>query len=227
MKAVILAAGMGTRLGSLIPKPLTSLVNEKTILDYLVDQLDKHIGRDNIIVVTGYKKEIIMEKFPDLLYIYNDAYAHTNTSKSLLRAFQKIDDDVLWFNGDVYFDDGVIELLSNTPGSSCLVDTKKVDEEEVKYDTNENGTINELSKQVEQPLGEALGINLLRRADLPAVREQLAAVDDNDYFEKALENLTMHGKLNLTPVDVGDLFCTEIDFPEDLERAQHHLQSQS
>jgi choline kinase len=114
MKAVILAAGMGKRLGSSIPKPLTSLVNGKTIMDFQVERLSRIVGVKNIIVVVGYKKEMIMGKFPQLSFVYNDAFAQTNTSKSLLLALKKVDDDVIWLNGDVYFDAEVLGLLLNT-----------------------------------------------------------------------------------------------------------------
>lgn len=226
MKAIILAAGMGTRLGSLLPKPLTPLINEKTILDFLVEQLARHIGKENIFIVVGYKKELIMEKFPDLLYVYNDAYAHTNTAKSLLRAFEKIDDDVLWMNGDVYCDDGIIELLLQSKRSASIVDTKKCGDEEIKYTLNADGFIHELSKQVQEGKGESLGINMLVRSDLATVKTELAAVENQDYFEKGLENATMKNSLQLAAIDKKDIFCTEIDFPEDLERARQHIQSQ-
>ena len=51
IKAVILAAGMGTRLGGSVPKPLTSLIDKKTILDFQVERLSKVPGVNNIIIV--------------------------------------------------------------------------------------------------------------------------------------------------------------------------------
>ena len=110
MEAIILAAGMGTRLGSLIPKPLTSLIDEKTILDYQIEKLLKKSQIHNVFIVVGYKKEIIMEKFSDFLFVYNNAYARTNTAKSLLAAVNKIDDDVIWMNGDVFFDEKILDF---------------------------------------------------------------------------------------------------------------------
>ena len=127
MEAVILAAGMGTRLGSLVPKPLTSIQNEKTVLDLQVEQLS---GRDeihNIFVVVGYKKEIIMELFPDLLFVYNSGYARTNTAKSLLLALKKIEDDVIWLNGDVYFDPEILDLMFQSRESACLVNSEEIE----------------------------------------------------------------------------------------------------
>jgi L-glutamine-phosphate cytidylyltransferase len=223
MKAVILAAGMGTRLGTLIPKPLTSLVDEKTIMDYQVERLAEAVGIDNILAIVGYKKELVMEKFPELSFVYNHAYTQTNTAKSLLSALRKLDDDVLWMNGDVYFWPAVLQKLIASPTSAALVDTKKCGDEEIKYTLNKQGTIVELSKQVQNGVGEAVGINLIKRQDLAAFCAELEKVGPQDYFEKALENLTMAGKLTLTPVQLDDLFCQEIDFPEDLESVRAHM----
>lgn len=133
MKAVILAAGMGTRFGTLIPKPLTSLKNEKTILDSQISKLLKIDGLDNVYIVVGYKKELIMEAHPEGIFVYNEAYAQTNTAKSLLTALEKLDDDVIWLNGDVYFDAEILNFLRDSETSACLVDTKKCGDEEIKY----------------------------------------------------------------------------------------------
>jgi hypothetical protein len=48
----------------------------------------------------------------------------------------------------------------------------------------------------------------------------LHKVSEDDYFEKALENLTVSDNLKLRPVDVGKYFCREIDFEEDLIEVQ-------
>jgi len=223
MKAVILAAGMGTRLGTLIPKPLSPLIDEKTILDFQVEHLAEEVGINNIIVVTGYKKEIVMERFPHLMYVYNEAYATTNTAKSLLRALEKIDDDALWLNGDVYFERSVLQKLLESPGSSCLVNTLACGDEEIKYTLNGDGYIHELSKSVSNGLGEAVGINFIQRDDLRLFREELLNVQADDYFERALENLTLSGRLRLRPVELGTEFCKEIDFETDLQEVISYI----
>lgn len=218
MKAIILAAGMGTRLGTLIPKPLTAIENEKVILDFQVEALKEIIGLHNIFVVVGYKKELIMERHPHLMYIYNDNYVKTNTAKSLLMALLKInDDDVLWMNGDVVFDKEVIHLLTNSRGSCCLVDTKKCGKEEIKYTCYNDGYIEKISKNIEKGNGESLGVNVIVGKDLEAFKDSLAMVPDNAYFEAALEKLTTERRLLLKPVNKRKYFCTEVDFSEDLE----------
>ncbi len=218
MKAVILAAGMGTRLGTLIPKPLTAIEDEKVILDFQVEALEEIIGLHNIFVVVGYKKELIMEKRPRLMFIYNDSYVQTNTSKSLLMALMKVvDEDVLWMNGDVMFDKELVHRLIDAKESCCLVDTKKCGKEEIKYTRYEDGYIEKISKQIENANGEALGVNMVVREDLQAFKEALGGASDNAYFEAAMEKLTLKRELLLKPVDKGDYFCVEVDFPEDLD----------
>ena len=93
MKAVILAAGIGSRLRISEPKPLTKLKNGESILQRQVECLSEYIGINNIIAIVGYKKELIMESFPNLLYVYNDFYDTTNTSKSLLAGLNKIEEE--------------------------------------------------------------------------------------------------------------------------------------
>lgn len=225
MKVVILAAGMGTRLGTLIPKPLTSLKDEKTILDYQIEALSELVGMDNITIIVGYKKELIMEKVPDATFVYNVAYTQNNTGKSLLTALRKFDDDVLWTNGDVFFDKKALQLLSKSKHSGLLVDTKRCGDEEIKYRLDDKGNIKELSKQVKSGEGESVGVNLIKKADLPKFVRELEKIDKQDYFEKALENLARRKEIVLKPVFLGDLYCQEIDFAEDLAEVQRHMQA--
>ncbi|UCG58551.1 MAG: phosphocholine cytidylyltransferase family protein [Phycisphaerales bacterium] len=222
MKAVILAAGMGTRLGTLIPKPLTSIIDETTILDFQVEMLSEALGVDNIIVVVGYKKELIMEKCPQLAFVYNSAYAQTGTGKSLLLALRKVDEDVIWLNGDVFFDRQVLDSLFSSEYSCCLVDRKTCGEEEVKYDLKETGFVRNISKSVQNAKGECLGINIIRRRDLNLFREELERIDSKAYFEKALENLTVSDRLDLLPICVEPYYCREIDYEEDLMDVREH-----
>lgn len=223
MKAIILAAGMGTRLGTLIPKPLTSLMDEKTILDFQIEKLEKQFGRHNIMLIVGYKKELIMEKHPDLVFVYNHAYTQTNTAKSLHLALKKVEDDAVWLNGDVFFDENLLNILQQSPTSACLVDRARCGEEEIKYTLDADGHILELSKKVVNPVGEAVGINLIRKPDLDALRAELEAVANDAYFEKALENLTMAGRLRLKAIDLQGHYCKEIDFEEDLAAVRDYM----
>ncbi|HVM62396.1 MAG TPA: phosphocholine cytidylyltransferase family protein [Verrucomicrobiae bacterium] len=218
MKCVILMAGIGSRLGNPFPKCLTPLTDRQTILDHQLAKLDGH--RHGVISVVGFKKDLVMECHPELMFVYNSRYDQTNTAKSLLCALEHIHgEDVLWLNGDVVFDARVVTALIRQRGSCMAVNKSRVGEEEIKYRTRANGAISEVSKQVVNGEGEAVGVNLIKARDLELFKKCLRAVNDGDYFERALE-LAIGRGLKLYPVDISRFDCLEVDFPDDLTRAQ-------
>lgn len=224
MKIIILAAGIGSRLGNPFPKPLTPLKGGKSIMEKQIDNLSTHFSEHDISVVVGFKKDLIMERFPDLTYIYNQFFDATNTSKSLLKALKKYrNEDVLWLNGDVIFDADLFSVLNQEiedSNSFVSVNTSRVAEEEVKY-TLKNGHIYELSKQVQNGLGEAVGINFIAKKDMPLLLKHLENCDDNDYFERGIETAIQQDELKVKAVDISDFRCMEVDFKEDLEAANN------
>jgi choline kinase len=216
--AVILAAGMGSRLGRPHPKPLTGLPHGETILRRQARVLSE-AGLE-ILVVVGFKKDLIMEAAPDVSFAYNPDYDATNTAKSLARALQQVRDrDVVWLNGDVIFDPRVLHGLLEETGSRVAVNNERVGEEEVKYCSNEAGFITDISKQLADAEGEALGINRIDAEHLAAFRQCLDEVGAQDYFEKAMELLIQREGNIFQPYAVGDDLCIEVDFEADLERA--------
>lgn len=226
MKAIILAAGCGRRLGLKKPKAIVELWDKKTIFDLQVEKVRKYIAEKDIYVVVGYKAWQVMKAHPELTYIYNPRYSETNTSKSLLRGLQHIQgENVLWMNGDVVFEEEILPLMLKAQESCMLVDDKKCGQEEVKYKTDQYGFISEISKEVKSPAGEALGINMIIKEDLDIMKNQLTLVDDNDYFEKAIENMIKREGIRIKPVYVGNYFCHEIDFLDDLQYVREHFQS--
>ena len=223
MKAIILAAGMGARLGKPYPKPLTILSTGESILDRQIRLLSKLVSIDDIYIVIGFKKELIMEKFPQLLFVYNNYYDSTNTSKSLLCALKKVKNkDVIWLNGDVVFSLKALEYVMNSPSSCMAVNNSKVSEEEVKYKLNNSGEISEVSKSINNALGEAVGINKVKSNDLNLLIESLENCNDSDYFEKAIEKSIKSG-MKVMPVNLGKNLCIEIDFEEDLDKVNSLL----
>ncbi len=224
LQTVILAAGMGSRLGRSLPKPLTELNDGRSIMQQQHENIRAAFGTDaRITTVVGYRAETIIEAFPDVDYVYNDVYDQTNTSKSLLRALKATGKGgVLWMNGDVVFDPLVLGraiALIEADQSFVTVNTAKVSDEEVKYTVGRDGFIQELSKTVENGIGEAVGINYISSRDKAAFIRQLQRVGDQDYFERGLELAVAHDGLKLQPLDITDLYAVEVDFAEDLERA--------
>lgn len=228
IQVVILAAGMGTRLGKPWPKPLTPLADGRSILQQQIENVRAVFGQSaRISIVVGFKLEMIMEAQPDVSFVYNEAYDQTNTSKSLLKALRvSHESGVLWLNGDVVFDRKVLDRISDrikNEKSFVCVNTSTVGEEEVKYTVNEKGNINALSKQVQNALGEAVGINFISNKDKADVIEQLEACADNDYFERGLELAIEKNGIAIEPVDISDLFAVEVDFQADLDRANSNF----
>lgn len=223
-QVVILAAGMGSRLGRTLPKPLTELADGRTIMGQQFDNIRTAFGDTaEVTIVVGYKLEHIIDAFPQASFVYNEQYDQTNTSKSLMRALQSsAPGGVLWMNGDVVFDPEALVRAARMIArdqSFVSVNTSKVSDEEVKYTTDAEGFIRELSKTVKGGLGEAVGINYISRDDKAILLRHLKRVGDQDYFERGIELAIEQDKLRIEPVDISDLYAVEIDFAEDLERA--------
>jgi choline kinase len=224
IQVIILAAGMGTRLGRPHPKPLTVLNTGQSIMAQQFQRVDEAFGEAaRVTVVVGFKMDLVMESFPDALFVYNEVYSETNTSKSLLKGLRStVDGGVLWLNGDVVFDQGILESINKyvaADESFVCVNTATVAEEEVKYTVDADGYINELSKQVVGGLGEAVGINFISSTDKPKLIERLKECADQDYFERGLELAIAGDGVRILPVDISEHNAVEVDTGEDLERA--------
>ena len=114
MRAIILAAGSGLRLGQHtkdIPKALLDL-NGKSILERQISLLRQH-AINEIFAVTGYQRE--KHTLKDIEYIFNPRYAETEQLASMMVARTKISDDVLIIFGDIVFDEQILQqiLVSN------------------------------------------------------------------------------------------------------------------
>ena len=228
LQVVILAAGMGTRLGKPWPKPLTPLADGRSIMAQQLENVEKVFGREaRVTIVVGFKMEMIMEAHPNAAFIYNEVYDQTNTSKSLLKALRASQESgVLWLNGDVVFDPRVLERVQSRmreEKSFVCVNTSATSDEEIKYTVDSDGNINSLSKQVVNALGEAVGINFIGKGEKAAVINHLEECADNDYFERGLELAIEKAGIKLEPVDISDLFAVEVYFQADLERANKGL----
>ena len=68
-------------------------------------------------------------------------------------------------------------------------------------------------------IGEAVGINYVSSGDKATLLRQLQRVGDQDYFERGIELAIEQDRMLVEPVDISDLYAVEVDFQEDLERA--------
>lgn len=224
VQVVVLAAGMGTRLGRELPKPLTPLSDGRTIQRRQLDALTSAFGADvDVTIVVGYRAKQVMRHSQEARFAYNPDFATTNTCKSLMRGLASTrEGGVLWLNGDVVFDPAVLDLALGAIRadlSFVCVDTSTVADEEVKYTLDADGCIAELSKTVVGGLGEAVGINYVAAADKAVLIEHLRRCGDQDYFERGIETAIAQEGLRWRPLDISAFAAVEVDFETDLERA--------
>ena len=232
VQAVILAAGMGTRLARPHPKSLTQLDDGRTIMTQQVENLRAAFGDElRLTIVVGYKLEQIMEHMPDASFVYNEAFDQTNTSKSLLKALRNSGDGgVLWMNGDVVFDPKMfteLEPYIRADISFVAVDTSTVSDEEIKYTVDDTGYISQLSKTILGGLGEAVGINFVSSKDKEKLTRRLIEVDDQEYFEAGMTLTIEHDRVRYQPIDISSFYAVEVDFAEDLVRANQRLSTEA
>lgn len=224
LQVVILAAGLGTRLGRPMPKPLTPLADGRSILRQQLDNLASVFGTAvRTTVVVGFRPEQIMAATPEVRFAFNERYEHTNTSKSLLKALRgSCSGGVLWLNGDVVFDPDLLAEIAPVIAEDrtfVCVNTAAVGEEEVKYTADVDGYVHQLSKSVVDGLGEAVGINYIASADKPTFVKHLEDCSDSDYFERGIETAIDQDGMRVLALDISSYFVVEVDFASDLERA--------
>jgi choline kinase len=240
--AVLLVAGMGTRLAPLTndrPKALVDIGGE-TILHRAVRVLREH-GVRRIVLATGYRQDAIEQALADMaaewgtsadgitsLVAPNLEYATTQNSVSLALCEQAVGHEAFFkLDGDVVFDRRVLERLDASESELAVaVDGKRLlDAEAMKVKTS-GSTITAFGKQltIAESAGESIGIERLSAGAgervFAALRESIARGVTNRYYEDVYSDLIQDGRLSAESVEVGDLSWTEVDDKTDLAKAQ-------
>ncbi|KKT14889.1 MAG: hypothetical protein UV94_C0006G0053 [Parcubacteria group bacterium GW2011_GWC1_43_30] len=236
--AIILAAGRGIRLRPLSdasPKCLIP-VGEFSILYRQIKSLQTH-GIKKIILVVGFMAEKIKryteEAFPDLKiqFVYNHQFEVTNTIYSLALAAKTVmpGTEVFLLNGDVVFDPNIISLLQNAECDESYVAAQMglCTEEEIKIELASDKSVARLSKKIPptRAIGEAIGINKFSPKFFIELKKSLKSLKDAypmEYFEYAVEHVLNSGA-KIYPLDIKELKAIEIDFLDDLNRAQNEV----
>lgn len=209
MQAIILAAGIGKRLGDLtegLPKCFLK-IGGKTIMERQLEALE---GME-VIVVVGFRAELIRSRYPRLKFVHNPDYAATNTIHSLGLALNGKDTFVL--NGDVVFDAKIIKLLDKP--NCAAVEYKNVHPEEIQVITRDGDEIVRIGKNI-GGTGEAVGIYRFSGKFCERLKDQIVRMERTLYYEDAIDKIL---PMDFRAVDIGDLAAKEIDFREDLETA--------
>jgi len=230
MKAVILAAGLGSRLRPItneVPKCMVP-VNGVRIIDKQIDNLLKH-GVTEIYVVSGYLHEVLdthlKSRYPTVTIVANPRYDQTNNMYSLFLTSQYVKgQEFLLMNSDVYYDDNIITgMLEGENCSKIACDRSQYLEESMKI-TLDGDKINHISKKIPEKEHYAVSIDVYRisstdsRALFAEIEETIFTFKDvNSWTEVALDKI--FDKCNFIPYIIKGRWF-EIDNYDDLTRAE-------
>ena len=208
MKALILAAGLGSRLAPITndrPKSMVP-VNGTPILKKQINNLIENNILD-ITIITGYKSEVIenfvKDFYPTIKIINSIDYKATNNMYSAYLAREyMIDSDFLMMNADVFYDSSVLKSLIDFEYQNAVVtDIGNYLEESMKV-IEKDGKLVEISKQISKE--EALGASI----DVYKFSKEAGEI----FFNKCKEYIEEKNELNLwSEIALNDCF-KEIDF---------------
>ena len=237
MKAIILAAGMASRLSPLTlhtPKSLLT-IDGKSLLQRSMDALIQN-GIKDFVIVTGYLHEkieaFVKEQYADTIsvkFIYNNVYDSTNNIYSLWLARPEAEgEDFLLLDSDLLYDPQIItEVMANKAANVLTLIKHDLGEEEMKVVTDADGVIKEISKTCNpsDAAGESLGIEKIGKEYSAALYKELEVMMntehlENKFYELAFERLIPQGH-TYNVLDVSHLFSCELDTVEDFENAKH------
>ena len=244
MKAIIVAAGPGSRLNPLTngkPKSLLE-VGGKTILERALEALRAN-GIERIIVVRGYCSQLI--DYPNVTYYQNPNFRENNILRSLFYAEREMDDDFIFSYSDIVYSSEIVTKLMDCKADIAMtVDVKWLQHyegrdlhpiSEAELVRVEDGKVVKIGKGVVRPdeaHGEFIGLAKFTRSgaeamkaayhrvaeERPAAPFQHAASLDKAYMTDMLQELVDNGS-TVQSIDIEGSWM-EIDTPQDLERAR-------
>jgi len=239
MKAVITAAGSGTRLRPLTdhtPKCLLDIAGYTT-LGLSVENILKQ-GIDEFVLVVGFEhnkiREYLKTNYPaaKVEYILNEDYETTNSLYSFWMTRDAINgDSLLLLDGDIIFGQNVVEAVLSCKHDNCLSYRSGIEvvEEDMKLVVDNDGIVTQISKKIDLEIasGESIAIQkfskdgvkqLIKAANELVVEEKIV----NDWYEGAFQRMIDNGaEIGSTVVDEST--CFEIDTFEDIEYAKKYI----
>jgi choline kinase len=233
--AVILAAGIGSRLSPItdkIPKCCVR-VNKKPMIRRIIDQLLSCNSDMKIHVIAGYLSERVREElagYPqNLKIIENEEYLTTNNMESCrmgLAEHNIISGDVLIINGDCVYSDRIVTLMHDADHSVIGTDSSKYQEENMKVLIRDGRAV-AISKDILESQGGVTSIDFYNfiSDDIKNLYSIMVAyfqnLDRGKWTEVAINDLLGHPKSEIRTLDVAGEKWMEIDNHDDLKAARN------
>ncbi len=240
MQAIILAAGLGRRLGEFTAHNTKCMVeaNGVRLIDRLMRQL-MAAGMSRIVIVVGYEGESlrrhVQQSFPQapVVFVENPVYAKTNNIYSLWLARDYMaGDDTLLLESDLIVEDAVIARALDSRYADCALVSKYqpwMDGTMVTIDHDDN-IVNFIPKKAFDYADTASyykTVNIYKFSRrfivnnyLPFLEAYIRALGENEYYEQVLRVLTLIDSTGIKAVDVQGLKWYEIDDVQDLRIAE-------
>lgn len=229
MKAIILAAGVGRRLGDSVtehPKCLLE-IGGQTLLERMLDALDQ-VGIHEQVVVIGHLGEQIqaaLAQRPNVRTLFNPQY-RKGAILSLWSAREEFTDDLLVMDADVLFPTAMLRRMVESPHANCfLMDSDAEDNGEAQMLMAREGRVFDIARGVRaecDAFGESVGFLKLERSAVEALQRLLGraleAGEDGVEHEEVYPALMRECIIGYEVT--GDLPWLEIDFPEDVVAAR-------
>ncbi|RUT07238.1 hypothetical protein DSM106972_024990 [Dulcicalothrix desertica PCC 7102] len=231
--AVILAAGMGTRLkelGKSIPKGFLKL-GKRPIIEETIMRLRSY-GIQRIIIVTGHCYEFyeqLKKQYPEILTVHNSEYATSGSMYSLWCARELLNNDFLLLESDLIFEQRAIESVLSFNKENVILLSGKTNAGDEVYVQGNSGTIIAMSKNKDElgepVVGELVGISkislALYKQMLQSASEKFAATLKVDYETDTLVSVAQYHPVYYTVLT--DLLWAEIDNSQHLQRASQQI----
>lgn len=234
MKAIILSAGQGSRLGHLVddrPKCLIDF-NGRTLLDRQLDTLEAN-GVHEAIVVTGFHDELVQEAIsrrtggPSVRTIYNPFYKVADNTGSLFMAREELSGDCLVWNGDTLVSQALMsKVVGNDRGGICVtIDRKEsYDDDDMKV-VEDGGLLKAIGKRLDLALvnAESIGLLAFRSGGAEQFREAIEQAmrtpeGTTIWYLRVINHIAQSN--DVWTLDINGEEWGEVDFPPDVEAAR-------
>lgn len=234
MKAIILSAGQGSRLGHLVddrPKCLIDFAG-RTLLDRQLDTLAAN-GVDEAVVVTGFHDELVEAAVaarggsPRVRTVFNPFYKVADNTGSLYMAREELTGDCLVWNGDTLVSNALMRrVIGNAqPGICVTVDRKaSYDADDMKVIAGEDGRLREIGKRISEGVNaESIGLLAFRDGGAERFRAAIeramrTAEGTTIWYLRVIHHLAQNG--TIWTLDIQGEEWGEVDFPKDVENAR-------